>query len=223
MADAQFVTQRETAVVSTNKVLRNTYMLLSMTLLFTAVTATVAMAVGFSHMIGLICMLAAFGMLFVTSKNRNSSAGIACVFGFTGLMGLALGPTLNFYLSAGAGGIVVQAAALTSMIFLSLSGYALVTKKDFSFMAGFLMTGLWVIIGAMVFGLVAGLMGYQFSGFHLAISSLVVVVMSGLILLDTSRIVNGGETNYIMATVSLYLSIYNLFTSLMHILFAMDD
>ena len=140
----------------------------------------------------------------------------------TGLMGLSLGPLLNHYMVGGST-IVMQAAALTSMIFLSLSGYVLVTKKDFSFMSGFLMTGLWVIVGAMVFGLIASFMGYHFSGFHLAISSLVVIVMSGLILFDTSRIINGGETNYIMATVSLYLSIYNIFTSLLHILGAMDD
>lgn len=218
MADAQFVTQRETAVVSTNKVLRNTYMLLSMTLLLTAVTASVSMALNVSHGIGFICLLVSFGLIFAVRSQANKAAGIWLVFAFTGLLGFSLGPTLNYYVAAGSGAVVVQAAALTSMIFLSLSGYVLVTRKDFSFMAGFLMTGLWIVIGAWVFSLVAGLMGYHFTGLNLAISSLVVLVMSGLILFDTSRIINGGETNYIMATVSLYLSIYNLFVSLLHLL-----
>ena len=146
------------------------------------------------------------------------------MFAFTGLMGFALGPTLLYYMNSAAGGMIVfQAAALTGMIFLSLSGYVMMTKKDFSFMAGFLMTGLWVVIGAFVFSLIAGLFGYYFSGLHLALSSIIVVLMSGFILYDTSRIINGGETNYVMATVSMYLNIYNLFTSLLHLLGAFGD
>jgi modulator of FtsH protease len=112
---------------------------------------------------------------------------------------------------------------MTGIIFLSLSGYALVTRKDFSFMAGFLMTGMWVVIGSIVLMLVGGLFGWQLSGLHLAISAAIVILMSGFILFDTSRILNGGETNYIMATVSMYLSIYNLFTSLLHLFGAFGD
>lgn len=223
MADAQFAIDRRSAVVSTNKVLRNTYMLLSMTLLFSAAMAAVAMAVNAPYM-GFWPMLVAFGMLFAISKFRNSAWGILLVFGFTGLLGFSLGPILSYYMSTASGAqTVVMAAGLTGVIFLSLSGYTLVSKKDFSFMAGFLMTGMWVVIGAMLLMFVGGFFGFHVSGFSLAISSAIVILMSGFILYDTSNIIHGGETNYIMATVSLYLSIYNLFVSLLSILGAVDD
>ena len=112
---------------------------------------------------------------------------------------------------------VVTAAGLTGMIFLSLSGYALLSKKDFSFMGGFLMAGMWVVIGSMLLMFVGSMFGWQISGMHLAISAAIVMLMSGFILYDTGRIINGGETNYIMATVGLYLNIYNLFTALLHL------
>ena len=222
MAEARTITQRREAVASTNKVLRNTYMLLSMTLIWSAAMAGVAMAMNVPYM-GWIPLLVAFGLLFAISRFRNSGWGVALVFAFTGILGFSLGPVLNFYMaSAGGSAIVMEAAGLTGVIFLSLSGYALVTKKDFSYMAGFLMTGLWVIIGAMLLSWVGALMGYQVSMFQLAISCGVVILMSGFILFETSRIVNGGETNYIMATVTLYLDIYNIFISLLRILSAVN-
>ena len=210
MADAQFLTDRQSAVISTNKVLRNTYLLLSMTLLFSAAMAGVAMAINAPYL-GWMPLIAAFALLFVISKMRNSVWGIVLVFAFTGLLGFSIGPVVNMYMQTAAGTqTVLTALTLTGMIFLSLSGYALVSKKDFSFMGGFLMTGLWVVIGAIVLSLF-----FQIPGLQLAISAAIIMIMSGLILYDTSQIINGGETNYIMATVSLYLSIYNIFQSLL--------
>ncbi len=219
MADAQFLTDRQSAVVSTNKVLRNTYLLLSMTLLFSAAMAGVAMAINAPYL-GWMPLIAAFALLFVISKMRNSVWGIVLVFAFTGLLGFSIGPVVNMYMQTAAGTqTVVTALTLTGMIFLSLSGYALVSKKDFSFMGGFLMTGLWVVIGAIVLSLF-----FQIPGLQLAISAAIIMVMSGLILYDTSQIINGGQTNYIMATISLYLSIYNIFISLLTILgFSSND
>ena len=223
MEDAQFVTDRQSAVVSTHKVLRNTYLLLSMTLLFSASMAGVAMAMEAPYM-GWIPLLVAFALLFAISKMRNSVWGIVLVFAFTGILGFALGPVVNYYLATPAGTqTVVTAAGLTGMIFLSLSGYTLVSQKDFSFMGGFLMVGLWGVIGSVLLMLVGGLFGFYVSGLHLAISAAIVILMSGLILYDTSRILHGGETNYIMATVSLYLNIYNLFTALLHLTGAFSD
>lgn len=223
MAETQFVTGHETAVASANKVLRNTYMLLSMTLLWSAAMAGVAMAMNAPYM-GWIPLIVAFGLIFAISKMRNSGWGIVLVFAFTGILGFSLGPILNYYMaSAGGTQVVVTALGLTGLIFFSLSGYALTTKKDFSYMAGFLMTGMWVVIGSIVLMFAGSLFGFHIAGLHLAISAAIVVLMSGFILFDTSRILNGGETNYVMATVSMYLSIYNLFTSLLHLLGAMDD
>ncbi|MDA9064728.1 Bax inhibitor-1/YccA family protein [Pseudomonadales bacterium] len=217
MADAQFITDSRTSAVSTNKVLRSTYMLLSMTLLFSAGMAALAMAMDAPYM-GFMPLLVAFGLLFAISKFRNSGWGIVLVFAFTGILGFALGPVLNYYMASQAGTqTVVTAAGLTGMIFLSLSGYALLSKKDFSFMGGFLMAGMWVVIGSMLLMFVGSMFGWQISGMHLAISAAIVMLMSGFILYDTGRIINGGETNYIMATVGLYLNIYNLFTALLHL------
>ena len=213
MADAQFLTDRQSAVVSTNKVLRNTYLLLSMTLLFSAAMAGVAMAMNVPHL-GWMPIIGAFALLFGISKMRNSIWGIVLVFAFTGLLGFSIGPLVNIYMQTAAGTqTVLSALTLTGVIFLSLSGYALVSKKDFSFMGGFLMTGLWVVIGAIVLSLF-----FHIPGLQLAISAAVVMIMSGLILFGTSRIINGGETNYIWATTSLYLSIYNLFVHLLVLL-----
>jgi modulator of FtsH protease len=223
MADAQFVTGRETAVTSTNKVLRNTYMLLSMTLLFSAAMAGVAMAINAPYL-GFIPLIAAFVLLFAISKMKNSVWGIVLVFAFTGILGFSLGPIISYYMQATGGSqIIFTALGLTGMIFLSLSGYVLTTKKDFSFMAGFLMTGMWVVIGCILLLFLGSFLGWQISGLHLAVSAAIVILMSGFILFDTSRIIHGGETNYIMATVGLYLNIYNLFTSLLHLLGVMGD
>lgn len=219
MADAQFVTDRSTqSTVATHKVLRNTYMLLSMTLLFSAAMAGTAMALDVQYM-GFWPLLIAFGLMFAINKMRNSVWGIALVFAFTGLLGFSLGPVVNMYLAtAGGTQTVITAAGLTGMIFLSLSGYTLVTQKDFSFMSGFLMTGMWVVIGAMLLMFVGSFFGFYVSGLHLALSAAIVILMSGFILYDTSNIIHGGETNYVMATVSLYLSIYNLFVNLLMLL-----
>lgn len=222
MAETQYAVDRQEAVTSTNKVLRNTYMLLSMTLLFSAAMAGVSMAVNAPYM-GWIPLIVAFALLFAIHKMKNSVWGIALVFAFTGILGFSLGPILNFYIASGSGTTVVTALGLTGMIFFSLSGYVLATKKDFSYMSGFLMTGMWVVLGSILLLFVGSWLGWQISGLHLAISAAIVILMSGFILYDTSNIINGGETNYVLATVSLYLSIYNLFTSLLHLLGALEE
>ena len=217
MEDARFLNEAQAPVASMNKVLRNTYMLLSMTLLFSAGMAGFAMAIEAPHM-GFLPLLVAFGLIFAIGKMKNSAWGIVLVFAFTGILGFSLGPLLNYYMAtAGGTEAVVMSAGLTGVIFFSLSGYTLVTQKDFSFMSGFLMTGMWVIIAAMLFMFVGSYFGFYVSGMQLAVSCGVVMLMSGFILYDTSRILHGGETNYIMATVSLYLNIYNLFLMLLHL------
>ena len=204
----------QTAVVSTNKVLRNTYALLSMTLLFSAMTAGVSMSLNLPHPGLLLTLAGYFGLLFATTKFRNSSLGLVFVFALTGFMGYTLGPILNAYLAMSNGGqIVMTAMAGTGVIFLALSAYALTSRKDFSFMGGFLMVG---ILVAFLAGL--GAVFFQMPGLSLAVSSMFVLLMSGLILYETSNILHGGETNYIMATVTLFVSIFNLFTSLLHLL-----
>ena len=213
------------SLVSTNKVLRNTYMLLAMTMLVSAIACGISMAINLPFGAAMIMNLVAIAMVWlVLPRVANSASGIYVVFGFTALLGASLGPTINHYLAtAGGAQIVFQALAGTALVFFGLSSYVLTTKKDFSFMGGFLMVGLIVVIVAAIGAMIAGFMGVNVSGFSLAISAAIVLLMSGLILFDTSRIVNGGETNYIMATVSLYLNIYNLFTSLLHLLGAMSD
>ena len=208
------------SVLQTNKVLRNTYMLLAMTLAFSAVCAGVAMAVGLSPMMSLGMTIGAFITLFVVQKKAESASGIYWVFLFTGLMGASLGYTLNFYLGVAGPGLIMEALGATALVFFALSGYALTTKKDFSFMGGFLVVGLVVVIVAAIAN-----MFFAVPAVSLAISAAIVFIMSGFILFDTSRIINGGETNYIRATVSLYLNIYNLFTSMLHLLgaFGGDD
>ena len=208
------------SVLETNKVLRNTYMLLAMTLAFSAVCAGIAMVVGVGPIASLMMMIGAFVTLFVVQKKAESASGIYWVFAFTGLMGGSLGYTLAYYLNFAGPGIIMQALGATALVFFALSGYALTTKKDFSFLGGFLMVGLVVVI-------VAGIANIFFAvpAVSLALNAAIVFIMSGLILFDTSRIINGGETNYIRATVSLYLNIYNLFTSILHLLgaFGGDD
>ena len=208
------------SVLQTNKVLRNTYMLLAMTLAFSAVCAGVAMAVGISPMMSLGMTIGAFITLFVVQKKAESASGIYWVFLFTGLMGASLGYTLNFYLGVAGPGLIMEALGATALVFFALSGYALTTKKDFSFMGGFLVVGLVVVIVAAIAN-----MFFAVPAVSLAISAAIVFIMSGFILFDTSRIINGCETNYIRATVSLYLNIYNLFTSMLHLLgaFGGDD
>jgi modulator of FtsH protease len=203
------------SVLQTNKVIRNTYSLLSMTLLFSALTAGISMALNLPHPGLLITLVGYFGLLFLTAKLQNSVWGLVSVFALTGFMGLTLGPILNAYIAAFGNGtqLVMMALGGTGMIFLGLSGYALTSRKDFSFMGGFLMVG---ILVAFLAGLGAAI--FEVPALSLAVSAMFVLLMSGLILYQTSEIVHGGETNYIMATVGLYVTIYNLFTSLLHLL-----
>jgi modulator of FtsH protease len=209
------------SLVSTNKVLKNTYMLLSMTLLFSAVTAGISMAVGLPQGAALVLMLVGFGLLFVVHKMADTSKGLLAIFAFTGVMGASIGPMLNHYLSMPGGpALVMQALGGTALVFFGLSAYALTTRKDFSFMGGFLMVGLLVAVVAMIANFFLAI-----PALSLTISAAVIMIMSGLILFDTSRIINGGETNYIRATVGLYLSIYNLFIHMLSLLtaFGGDD
>ena len=206
--------RNQTATLATNKVIRNTYTLLSMTLLFSALTAGVSMALNLPHPGLLLTLGGYFGLLFATTKFRNSSLGLAFVFALTGFMGYTLGPILNAYLALPNGGqVVMTAMGATGAIFLGLSGYVLTTRKDFSFMGGFLMVG---ILVAFMAGL--GALFLEMPGLSLAVSSMFVLLMAGLILYQTSEIIHGGETNYIMATVTLFVAIFNLFTSLLHLL-----
>jgi modulator of FtsH protease len=218
-SNMNFNTATRSSAIEINKVLRNTYMLLSMTLAFSAVTAAVSMAMNLSHMAAIVMMLVSFGLLFVVNKNADKASGIYWIFAFTGLMGASLGPMLNQYAAMPNGpSLIMQALGGTALIFFALSGYALTSKKDFSFMGGFLMVGL-------IVALVAGLanMFFQIPALSLALSAAIIMIMSGLILFDTSRIIHGGETNYIRATVSLYLNVYNIFVHLLHLLGVMGS
>lgn len=196
-----------------NRVLRNTYALLAMTLVFSAITAGVSMALKLPHPGLLLTLVGYFGLLYLTTRFRNSSMGLLMVFGLTGFMGYTLGPILNSYLGLPNGGqLVMTAMAGTGIVFLALSGYALTSRRDFSFMGSFLMIG---ILVAFLAGI--GAIFFEMPGLSLAVSAMFVLLMSGLILYETSNIIHGGETNYIMATVTLYVAIYNLFTSLLHL------
>ena len=220
MSEKQSYTQQDRAfgidasLISTNKVLKNTYMLLGMTLAFSAVTAGVAMAMNLPAGMALVLMLVGFGLLFVVHRMADTAKGLPAIFAFTGVMGASLGPMLNAYAALPGGpALIMQALGGTAIVFFGLSAYALTTRKDFSYMGGFLMVGLLVAVVAMVANIFLAI-----TALSLTISAAVVMIMSGLILFDTSRIVNGGETNYIRATVSLYLNIYNLFIHLLHLL-----
>jgi modulator of FtsH protease len=206
--------------LSTTKMVRNTYMLLSMTLAFAALTAGVSMSLNLPPFGFIITLVGYFGLLFLTTKFRDSGLGIAFVFALTGFMGLTLGPMISHYLALPNGTqVVMMAMGGTAAIFLGLSAYVMTTRKDFSFMGGFLAVGILV-------GFLAGLGAFFFHlpGLSLAVSAMFVLLMSGLILYETSNIIHGGETNYIMATVTLFVTIFNLFTSLLQLLgFASND
>lgn len=199
---------------TTNKLIRNTYTLLAMTLLFSAATAGASIKFNLPHPGLIITLVGYFGLLFLTYKLRNSAWGLLSVFGLTGFMGLTLGPIINSYLGLPNGGqTVMMAMGATGAIFLGLSAYALTSRRDFSFMGGFLFVG---VLVAFLAGL--GAIFFELPTLALAVSAMFVLLASGLILFETSQIVHGGETNYILATVSLYVSIYNLFASLLHLL-----
>lgn len=214
--DTMTAIRSEESVLSTNKVIRNTYMLLAMTLVFSAVTAGISMAINPPFILYLGSIIVSFVMIFVLNKLQNSIWALPMTFAFTGLMGFGLGPILNHYLAMANGGqIVMTAMGMTAATFLGLSAYVLTSKKDFSFMGGFLAAGSMVLLIAMVALFVLPMLGVNIGAMHLAFSAGVVLLMSGFILYDTSNIVNGTYTNYVMATVSLYLNIYNL---LIHLL-----
>ena len=217
----QFSSSSKESALATNKVLRNTYALLSMTLIFSAVTATMAISSNAAPMNWIIQLVVLFGTLFALHKFKNSVWSIPLVFFFTGFLGYTAGPIVNFYLGMANGGdIVTTALAMTGITFLGLSAYAISSRKDFSFMGGFLMIGLILVVIASVANIF-----FAIPALSLAISAVGVLVFSGFILYDTSRMVNGGETNYVMMTVSLYLNIYNLFLMLLHLTgaFSGDD
>ena len=209
------------SALSTNKVLKNTYLLLAATLFFSAVTAGISMALALPPMTYLISVGVAMVLgIFVLPRTANSAAGIGVIFAITGMLGLGLGPLLGAYLALPKGPeIVATAMGGTGAIFLGLSAYALSSKRDFSFLGGFLFAGFMVVLVAAL-----GNLFFQMPALSLAISSAIILLMSGFILFDTSRIVNGGETNYIMATYGIYLSIFNLFINLLALLgIAGDD
>jgi len=218
----QILTRPAVTGIEVNKVLKNTYALLSLTLLFSALTAGLSVAFNWPHPGMLMTLVGYFGLLFLTTKFRNSSLGLVFIFALTGFMGLTLGPIVGYYVTAISNGpeLVMMALGGTGVIFLGLSGYTLTTRKDFSFLGGFLFAGILVAflagIGAVLFSVPA---------LSLAVSVMFMLLMSGMILYQTSAIIHGGETNYIMATITLYVSIYNIFLSLLHLLgiFGGDD
>jgi modulator of FtsH protease len=207
------VARSDGAILQTNKLIKNTYILLSITLIFSAITAFLSIALQASHGTAFVATLVGIGLLwFVLPKTANSATGIPVLFGITGLLGFGLGPLISYYLAQDPS-IVMTALGGTGAIFLALSGYALTTRKDFSFMGGFLMVGLLVVIGAAILNIF-----FAMPALFLALNAAIIMIMSGMILYQTSALIHGGETNYIMATAGLFLSLLNMFTALMHLL-----
>lgn len=205
-----------TSVLQTNKVLRSTYTLLAMTLAFAAVVAGAAMAFNLPHPGLIVTLVGFYGLLFLVHKTANSSMGLLSVFAFTGFLGYTLGPILNMVIGSGGGDIVMLALGGTALTFFGVSAYALTTKRDLSFLNGMMIAGFWVLIVAMLANIFL-----QIPALSLAISSIFILFSAGAILLQTKAIVDGGERNYILATVTLFVSIYNIFLSLIHILTAL--
>ena len=212
------ITQRETSLLSTHKVLRNTYFLLGLTLAFSAAVATTSMLMGWPRPGMILTLVGFYGLFFLTQRYANSAKGLVATFALTGFMGYTLGPLLGMFLKAGAGDVIMTALGGTALVFFSCSAYVLTTRKDMSFMGGMLTAGAIALLVLMVAGIFL-----QMPAMHLAISALFVLFSSGMILFETSNIIHGGETNYIRATVSLYVSLYNLFVSLLSILGIMRD
>lgn len=200
--------------IGINKVIKNTYMLLSATLLFSSFTATIAVITN-AKPIGLFTLLVYFGLFYVVNSLRNSVYGIPAIFTLTGFMGYTLGPILNSVMQvlSNGGEIVAASLGLTGAIFFTLSWYAMTTKKDFSYLGGFLFAGITIAFIASLIG-----MFFQIPALHLVISSAFILISAGYILFETSRIIHGGERNYVMATLALYIHIFNLFISLLHLL-----
>jgi len=217
---ATTATRPRQSVLATNEVIRHTYTLLSMTLLFSAAMAAVSVWVRMPPMVSLLSTGGALLLIWlVLPRTANSAKGLGVVFAITGLLGFGLGPILTVYLALPNGPqIVATAFGGTGVIFLGLSGYALATRRDFSFLGGFLFTGLLVVLVAALANIFLSI-----PALSLAISAVVILIMSGFILFDTSRLINGGETNYILATVSLYLSLFNIFIHLLSLLGIMGN
>lgn len=203
----------QTGVRDTNKVLRNTYLLLSLTLGFSAVVAGVSAMLALPSPHWIVLLVGVYGLMFLTEKNRNNSMGLVFTFLFTGFLGYTLGPIINMFLRNGGGDIVLTAIGGTALTFFALSAYALTTKRDLSFIGGMLFVGFWVLLVAMIANIFL-----QMPALHLALSAMFMLFSSGAILLTTQQIIRGGETNYISATISLYISIYNIFVSLLTLL-----
>ncbi|WP_278426597.1 FtsH protease modulator YccA [Pantoea dispersa] len=204
---------QQQSLLSTHKVLRNTYFLLGLTLAFSAVTATLSTVYALPSP-GLILMLVGFyGLMFLTYRLANSPAGILAAFAFTGFLGYCLGPILNSFLTAGMGDVIAMALGGTALVFFCCSAYVLTTRRDMSFLGGMMMAGFVVLLVAVVANIFL-----QLPALHLAISALFILFSAGAILWETSNIIQGGETNYIRATVSLYVSLYNIFVSLLSLL-----
>lgn len=200
--------------IEINKVLKNTYLLLGATITFSAIVAYVAAVMQLPHPGLIITLVGFYGLLFVIHKTQNSASSILWVFALTGFMGYTLGPIVGM-LSAVAPQILVQALAGTGLIFFGLSAYVLTTKKDFSFLAGTIFAGFIVLVVALIASWI-----FQIPGLQLAISAAFILFSSMIILFQTSQIINGGERNYVMATVTLFVSLYNIFVSLIHLLMA---
>lgn len=205
--------QSRTSLLSTHGILRNTYFLLALTLTFSALTATISTMLALPSP-GLFLTLAGmYGLMFLTYRLANQPSGILSAFAFTGFLGYIMGPVLNSYISAGLGDVIAMALGGTALVFFCCSAYVLTTRKDMSFMRGMLMAGVVVVLTGMVANIFL-----QLPALHLAISAVFILLSSGLILYETSNIIHGGETNYIRATVSLYVSLYNIFVSLLSLL-----
>jgi modulator of FtsH protease len=208
------------SVLATNKVLRNTYLLLAMTFVFSAFTAYLSVVANVRYINPIVLIVGAYGLMFLTNALRNSPMGLISVFAFTGFMGYALGPVLNYCIAHFSNGpqIISTAFGGTGMIFFGLSAYVLTTRKDFNYLSGFLFAAMMVVLLTMIAGIF-----FQMPALQLIISAAFILISSGLILFQTSEIIHGGENNYISATVSLYVSIYNLFISLLNILSAFSS
>lgn len=214
------VNSQEESLLSTHKVLRNTYFLLGLTMAFSAVVAYISMSLNLPYPHLIVLLVGFYGLLFVTNRLANSAWGILAAFAFTGFMGYTIGPILNMYVARGMEDLIMLAFAGTAIVFFACSAYVLTTKKDMSFLS----TAIFSLFIVLLLGIVASFF-FQIPALAVGISALFVVFSTMTILYETSNIIHGGETNYIRATVSIYVSIYNLFISLLRLLsiFSSDD
>ena len=214
------VNSQEESLLSTHKVLRNTYFLLGLTMAFSAVVAYISMSLNLPYPNLIVLLVGFYGLLFVTNRLANSAWGILAAFAFTGFMGYTIGPILNMYVARGMEDLIMLAFAGTAIVFFACSAYVLTTKKDMSFLS----TAIFSLFIVLLLGIVASFF-FQIPALAVGISALFVVFSTMTILYETSNIINGGETNYIRATVNIYVSIYNLFISLLRLLsiFSSDD